>query len=196
MRSLFTFKQQSYKLFLCYQGTKVAIATRNTLDCFYLKELILVPDIKLIYLQMHSCEGMSLLPWQQDFHSNKYYSGLLFPHGTCVPNIKLAYSLQTAKLSRYVSVAMVTGFPGPQAKALVAVASRDLCTKYEVHLPSNSKDISMSLCCYGNKVSIATSNTMDSCCLKGFVCQVKTSYTFKQRSYKHKPLLPLVTRFP
>ena len=59
---------------------------------------------------MHNHEGMSLFPWQQDFHSNKYCSRLLFFQGTCVPNMKFI-SLQTAKLSRYVSVTMVTGFP-------------------------------------------------------------------------------------
>ena len=80
-------------------------------------------------------------------------------------------SLQTAKISRYVSVAMVTKCLWQQVKAWIAVASRDLCCKYEVHLPSNSKDISMCPCCHGNKVSIATSNTVDSCCLKGSVYQ-------------------------
>ena len=80
-------------------------------------------------------------------------------------------SLQTAKRSRYVTVAMVTECPWQQVKAWVAVASRDLCCKYEVHLPSNSKDISMCLCCHGNKVSIATNHAIDSYCLKGCVYQ-------------------------
>ena len=86
-------------------------------------------------------------------------------------------SLQTTKLSRYVSVAMVTEYSLQQAKAWIAVAS-------------NSKDISIFLCCYGNKVSITTSQTMDSCGLKGPVYQIRTSYTFRQQSYKHMPLLP------
>ena len=120
---------------------------------------------------MHSYEGMFLLPWQQDFHSNKYYSGLLFPQGTCVPNMKFI-SLETAKISRYVPAAMVTGFPWQQVKAWVAVASRDLCTKYEAHLPSNSKVISTCLYCHGDKVSIATNHVMDCCCLKGSVYQI------------------------
>ena len=129
---------------------------------------------------------MSLLPWQQDFHINKYYSGLLLPQGTCVTNMKFI-SLQTAKLSRYVSIAMVTGFPWKQVKAWIAVGSRDLCTKYEVHY---NRDINICLCCHGNKVSIAASHMMDSCCLKGSVYQIGTSYTFKWRRYKHMPLLP------
>ena len=85
-------------------------------------------------------------------------------------------SLQTAKISKYVSVAMVTECPWQQVKTWIAVASRDLCCKYEVHLPSNSKDISMCLCCHGNKVSIATSNTVDSCWLKESLYQIRTSY--------------------
>ena len=120
---------------------------------------------------MHNHEGMSLLSWQQDFHRNKYYSGLLFSQGTYVPNMKFI-SLQTAKLSRYVSVAMVAGFSLEQVKAWVAVASRDMCTKCEVHSPSDSKDISICLCCHGNKVSIATNHMMDCCCLKGSVNQI------------------------
>ena len=83
---------------------------------------------------------MALLSWQQDFHSDKYYSGLLLHKGTCAQDIKFV-SLQTAKLSRYVPVAMVTKCPWQQVKAWIAVASRDLCTKYEVHLPSKRKDI-------------------------------------------------------
>ena len=128
---------------------------------------------------MHSYEGMFLLPWQQDFPSNKYYSGLLFPQGTCVPNIKFI-SLQTAKLSRYVSVAMVTGFPWQQVKAWVAVASRDLSTKCEVHLTSNSKDISICLCCHDNKVSITTNHMMDCVASRDLCIKIRTSYTFKQ----------------
>ena len=49
----------------------------------------------------------------------------------------------------------------------IAVASRDLCTKFEAYLPSNNKDITMCICCYGNKVSMTTSHNMDCCCLKG-----------------------------
>ena len=126
---------------------------------------------------------MSLLPWQQDFHSNKYYSGLLFPQGTYLPDMKFI-SFQTAELCRNVSIAMVTGFPWEQVKARVPVASRDLFTKYEVHLPSNSKDISMCLCCHGDKVSIATNNTIDCHCQKVYVYQVLSSYAFKCQSYK------------
>ena len=121
--------------------------------------------------------------------SNKHCSKLLMPQGMNVQNMK-SVSLQTATLSKYVSVAMVTECPWQQVKAWITVASRDLCTKYKVHLPSNIKDISICLCCHCNKVSIATSHTMDSCCLKGSVYQIRTSYTFKQQSYKHMPLLP------
>ena len=126
---------------------------------------------------------------KQDFHSNKYYNGLLMPQGMRVVNIKFV-SLQAAKLSRYFSVAMETECPWQQVRALIAVASRDLCYKYEVNLPLNSKDIRLCNCYHGNKVFIATSHMMNSCCLKGYVYQIRTSYTFKQRSYKHTPLLP------
>ena len=133
------------------------------MDCYYLKghwyQILSSHTFKC-----HSYEGMPLLPWQQDFHSNKYYSGLMMPQGMCVENMKFV-SLQTAKLSKYVSVAMVTECLWQQVKVWIAVASRELCTKYEVHLPSNSKDISICLHCHGNKVSIVTSHTMDSCCL-------------------------------
>ena len=88
------------------------------------------------------------------------------------------------------SLKFVTECPWQQVKAWIAVGSRDLCCKYEVHLPSNSKDISMCLCCHGNKVTIATSNTVVSCCLKGSVYQIRTSYIFKQPSYKCMLLLP------
>ena len=137
----------------------------------------------------HNYEGIASLPWQQDFYSNKYYSGLLFPQGTCLQTMKFV-SLQTAKLSRYVPVAMVTERPWQQFKAWIAVASRNLCTKYEVYLPLNSKDISLCFCCHGNKVSIATSDTIDSCGLKGPMYQIRSSYIFKQQSHKHMPLLP------
>ena len=110
------------------------------------------------------------------------------PRDVCT-NMKFV-SLQTAKISRHVFVAMVTKCPWQQVRAWIAVASRDLCCKYEVNLSSNSKDITICLCYHGNKVSIATSHTMDSCCLKGSVYQRMTSYTFKQPSYKHMPLLP------
>ena len=95
-----------------------------------------------------------------------------------------------SKNKQVVSVAMVTECPWQQVKAWIAVASRDLCCKYEVNLPSNSKDISMCLCCHGNKITIATSNRVDSCCLKGSVYQIRTSYIFKQPSYKCMLLLP------
>ena len=36
----------------------------------------------------------------------------------------------------------------------------------------------MCLCCHGNKVPITTSNTVDGCCLKGSVYQIRTSYIF------------------
>ena len=123
------------------------------------------------------------------FPQQQIVQWIAFAQGNCVLYMKFL-SLQTAKISRYVSVAMVTECPWQQVKAWIAVASRDLCCKYEVHLLSNSKDISMCLCCHGNKVSISTSNTMDSCCLKGSVYQIRTSYIFKQPSYKYMLLLP------
>ena len=153
------------------------------MDCYYLKKH-LYQILNSFTFKWHSYEDMPLLPWKQHFHNNKYYSGLLLPQGTCVLNMKFV-NLQTAKISRYVSVAMVTDCPWRQIRAWIAVPSRDLCCKYEVHLSSNSKDISICLCCHGNKVCIATSHTMNSCCLKGSVYQIMTSYTFKQPSYKH-----------
>ena len=159
------------------------------MNCYYLREHS-YQILNSFTFKCHSYEEMPLLPWQQHFHSNKQYSGLLLPQGTCVLYMKFV-SLQTAKISRYVSVAMVTECAWQQVKAWIAVASRDLCCKYEVHLPSNSKDIiSMCLCCHGNKVPIATSNTLDSCCLKGSVYQIRTSYIVKQPSYKCMLLLP------
>ena len=76
------------------------------------------------------------------------------PQGMCALNIKFV-SLQTAKLNTYASVAMVTVCPWQQVRALIAVASVDLCYKYEVHLPSNSKNIRMCSCYNGNKVYIS-----------------------------------------
>ena len=142
------------------------------MDFYYLKEYS-YQIFSSYTFKCHNYEGIALLPWQQDFHSNKYYSRLLFSQGTCVQSMKFV----SVKLHRYVSVAMVTECPWQQVKAWIAVAS-------------NSKDISIFLCCYGNKVSRATSHTMDSCCLKGPVYQIRTSYTFKQQTYKHMPLLP------
>ena len=158
------------------------------MDCYYLKEHS-YQILSSYTFKCHNHEGIALLQWQQDFYSNRYYCGLLFPQETHVQNMKFV-NLQTAKLSRYVSVAMITECPWHQVKASIAVASRDLCSRYELHLPSNSKGISICLCCHGNNVSIATSHTMDSCGLKGPVYQIRTSYTFKQQSYKHMPLLP------
>ena len=138
---------------------------------------------------------MCILPWYVSvamstrFPNQQILQWIAIAPRACVTNMKFI-SLQTAKLSWYVSIAMVTGFPWKQVKAWIAVASRDLCTKYEVHLPSNNKNINICLCCHGNKVSIAASHVMDSCCLKGSVYQIGTSYTFKRRRYKHMPLLP------
>ena len=44
-----------------------------------------------------------------------------------------------------------------------------------IAVASNSKDMSIFLCCYGNKVSITASHKMDSCGLKGPVYQIRTS---------------------
>ena len=129
------------------------------------------------------------VPMATRFPQQQILQWIAISQGTRVPNMKFI-SLQTAKLSRYVSVAMVTGFPWEQVKVWVAVASRDLCTKCEDHLPSNSKDISICLCCHGNKVSIATNHMMDCCCLKGSLYQIWSSFTFEQQRYKHMPLLP------
>ena len=136
-----------------------------------------------------SYESMPLLSWQQDFHSNKYYSELLFPQGTSITRYEVCKP-SNSKAKQYVSVIMVTKCPWQQVRALTAVASVDLCYKYEVHLPSNSKNISICPCYHGNKVSIPTSHMMNICCFKGYVYQLRTSYTIKQRSYKHTPLLP------
>ena len=86
---------------------------------------------------------------------------LLLAQGTCVQNMKFV-SLQTVLLNRYVSVAMVKKCSWQKVKAWIAVAS-------------NSKDMSIFLCCYGNKVSITASHKMDSCGLKGPVYQIRTS---------------------
>ena len=81
-------------LLLCYNGKKGSIATQNTMDCYYLKEHS-YQILSSYTFKCHNYKGTALLPWQQDFHGNKYYSGLLLPQGTCVQNMKFV-SLQTA----------------------------------------------------------------------------------------------------
>ena len=102
------------------------------MDCYYIKEH-LYQILNSYTFKCHSYEDLPLLPSQQHFHRNKYHSGLLLPQGTCILNMKFV-SLQTAKISRYVSVAMVTECPWQQVRAWIAVPSKDLCCKYEVHL--------------------------------------------------------------
>ena len=54
---------------------------------------------------------------------------------------------------------------------------------YDSQMASNATLIDISLLPQQQN-SIATSPTMDCCCLKGSVHQIRSSYTFKQQSYK------------
>ena len=55
-----------------------------------------------------------------------------------------------------VSVAMVTRFKKQQNNTLSRIGPRNLCTKYELHRPSNSIVMNVCICCHGNKVYKAT----------------------------------------
>ena len=60
---------------------------------------------------------------------------------------------------------MATTFPWQQIVQWIAVAPRDLCTIYEVCKPSNSKNKQVCLCCHNNRMSMATNQSMDCCCI-------------------------------
>ena len=55
-----------------------------------------------------------------------------------------------------VSVAMVTRFTEQQNNTQSRIGQRNLCTKYELHRPSNSRVMNVCICCHGNKVYKAT----------------------------------------
>ena len=143
-------------------------------------------DIKLLYLQMAQLWRYASIVMATTFSQQQILQWIVV---ACVLNMKFVI-LQTAKISRYAFVAMVTECPWQQFRAWIAVASRDLCCKCEVHLSSNSKYIIICLYYHGNTAFIAKIHTMDSCCLKESVYQIRTLYTFKEWSYKHVPLLP------
>ena len=51
-----------------------------------------------------------------------------------------------------VSVVIVTRFTKQQNNTQSRMGSRNLCTKYELHSPSNSRVMSVCFCWHGNKV--------------------------------------------
>ena len=108
----------------------------------------------------HSCNSMSLLPWQQDFHLNKCNHGLLLSQGICVPNMKHV-CFQTAKWCRYCKVCMAS------SHIMGCCCPKGLAYQQKLHTLSNSKVINIWLCCHGNKCIIVTSYNMGCCCLSG-----------------------------
>ena len=64
--------------------------------------------------------------------------------GSYVPNMNFI-GLQIAELRMYVSVAMVTRFTKQQNNTQSCIGPRNLCTKYELHRPSNSRVMNVSV---------------------------------------------------
>ena len=61
-----------------------------------------------------------------------------------------------------VSVAMVTRFTKQQTNKQPCIGPRNLCTKYELHRPSNSRVMNVCICCHGNKVFTKQQNNTQS----------------------------------
>ena len=56
-------------------------------------------------------------------------------------------------------------------KKWIGLVPRDLCTKYKVDMLPNNKVMDVCPCCDGNKVSLATTHSIDCYCPKGHLYQ-------------------------